>query len=369
VSADVLVALDEDALLDALAAGRDVPVLPIGTGREYGGVPGAGRTRALDALAAGNYDVESRQTLSVTAGDRALRALADVTLVTTQVAQISEFAIRAEGRDVDTVRADGVVAATPSGSHGYAADAGGPLLASDTSAVAVVPIAPFRISRDRWVLAPPVSFTVVRDGPTVNLYVDGRRLGPVSAHEPVALDWGPVPGRDSRRVPPGTDVRLSALEKDIIPRHNHQRLWQTYRSRSSGRSTRCSPLHRVGAPGDDPAELRQQARRPQRSQATGRRRCGRHLVAPVPRVHVVGARAVESLLPHAPRPRRDGAGLARPWDVHRGLLRDRGPQGRGSGGMALEMPKGATVAATIAFLYIGYLSVFFIIEPYWSQVI
>jgi len=190
VSADVLVALNEDALLDALAAGRDVPVLPIGTGREYGGVPGAGRTRALDALAAGNYDVESRQTLSVTAGDRALRALADVTLVTTQVAQISEFAIRAEGRDVDTVRADGVVAATPSGSHGYAADAGGPLLASDTSAVAVVPIAPFRISRDRWVLAPPVSFTVVRDGPTVNLYVDGRRLGPVSAHEPVALDWG-----------------------------------------------------------------------------------------------------------------------------------------------------------------------------------
>jgi NAD+ kinase len=146
--------------------------------------------RALDALAAGNYDVESRQTLSVTAGDRALRALADVTLVTTQVAQISEFAIRAEGRDVDTVRAAGVVAATPSGSHGYAADAGGPLLASDTSAVAVVPIAPFRFSRDRWVLAPPVSFTVVRDGPTVNLYVDGRRLGPVSAHEPVALDWG-----------------------------------------------------------------------------------------------------------------------------------------------------------------------------------
>ncbi|WP_232701194.1 ATP-NAD kinase [Halobacterium wangiae] len=189
-SVDVLVALDEDALLDALAAARDVPVLPVDTGREYGGVPAPGRTRALDALAAGDFDVETRQTLSVTVGDTTLRALADVTLVTTEAAQISEFAIRADGRDVDTVRADGVVAATPAGSHGYAADAGGPLLASDADVVAVVPIAPFRISRDRWVLAPPTSFTVVRDGPAVDLYVDGRELGPVAAHDDVELDWG-----------------------------------------------------------------------------------------------------------------------------------------------------------------------------------
>jgi hypothetical protein len=38
-------------------------------------------------------------------------------------------------------------------------------------------------------------------------------------------------------------------------------------------------------------------------------------------------------------------------------------------GMALEMPKGATVAATLTFLYIGYLSLFFLIKPYWTQVI
>ena len=38
-------------------------------------------------------------------------------------------------------------------------------------------------------------------------------------------------------------------------------------------------------------------------------------------------------------------------------------------GMNLEMPKGATVAATITFLYIGYISIFFLIKPYWTQVV
>jgi NAD+ kinase len=152
--------------------------------------------------------------LTVTAGGTTVRALADVTLVTTEAAQISEFAIRTDGRDVDTVRADGVVAATPTGSHGYASDAGGPRLARDTRSLAVVPIAPFRISRDRWVLAPPTTFTVLRDASTVELLVDGREQGMVAAHEPVELDWG-EPFRATTvagsRLEP--TFRPSALEK------------------------------------------------------------------------------------------------------------------------------------------------------------
>ena len=189
-SVDVIAALGEDALLDTLADEHDAPVLPVGAGREYAGVPPNRRESALDALAAGEYDVEERPTLSVTGGGNTVRALADVSLVTAEVAQISEFAIRAGSRGVDTVRADGVVAATPTGSHGYAADAGGPRLAADTRALAVVPISPFRVSRDRWVLAPPASFTVLRDASTVELFVDGRKRGTVAAHDPVEFDWG-----------------------------------------------------------------------------------------------------------------------------------------------------------------------------------
>lgn len=38
-------------------------------------------------------------------------------------------------------------------------------------------------------------------------------------------------------------------------------------------------------------------------------------------------------------------------------------------GHGLESPKGALVAALFTFLYVGYLSVFFLIEPLWTQVI
>lgn len=38
-------------------------------------------------------------------------------------------------------------------------------------------------------------------------------------------------------------------------------------------------------------------------------------------------------------------------------------------GKALEAPKGAMVAATVTLLYSGYLSVFFLIKPYWSAVV
>jgi hypothetical protein len=38
-------------------------------------------------------------------------------------------------------------------------------------------------------------------------------------------------------------------------------------------------------------------------------------------------------------------------------------------GYDLEAPKGALVAAAFTFLYVGYLSVFFLIEPLWTQVI
>ncbi|WP_232688115.1 DUF7313 family protein [Halobacterium zhouii] len=38
-------------------------------------------------------------------------------------------------------------------------------------------------------------------------------------------------------------------------------------------------------------------------------------------------------------------------------------------GEPLESPKGAIVAATFMLLYVGYLSVFFLLKPYWSQVV
>lgn len=204
---DAIAALGEDALLDALDARVDAPVLPVDAGCEYGGIAGVDLPAALARLTAGDYDVERRATLSVTAGDTTARALADVVLVTSEPASISEYRVETADERVDTVRADGVVAATPAGSRGYAADAGGPLLSRNADALAVVPVAPFRIGKPRWVLEPPVSLTVVREAADVDLQVDGRDRGLAATHETVELAWGdPLSVAVVPSTPPAADA-------------------------------------------------------------------------------------------------------------------------------------------------------------------
>ncbi|MFC3478679.1 DUF7313 family protein [Halobacterium litoreum] len=38
-------------------------------------------------------------------------------------------------------------------------------------------------------------------------------------------------------------------------------------------------------------------------------------------------------------------------------------------GHGIERPKGALLATTVTFLYVAFLSLFFVIQPYWTQVI
>jgi len=187
--ADVVAALGEAALLDA-ATDRTTPLLPVDAGREYGGVARADLETAVASLAAGDFSVVDRPTLAVDAPGVSARALADVTLATTEPAKISEFDVDTGDRRVDSVRADGVVAATPTGSRGYATDAGGPRLTPDVSAVGVVPISPFRVDHTNWVVAPPLSVTVARDETSVELHVDGRARGTLAVGDPATLTWG-----------------------------------------------------------------------------------------------------------------------------------------------------------------------------------
>jgi NAD+ kinase len=104
----------------------------------------------------------------------------DVMLVTSEPARISEYAIERDGEHLGSVRADGIVVATPAGSHGYAAAADGPALAVGTDVVSVVPIAPFHTSVPTWVLkADDVALSVLRDEGDVSLLVDGYDRGAV----------------------------------------------------------------------------------------------------------------------------------------------------------------------------------------------
>lgn len=191
---DVLVALDEDALAALVDGGATQPVLPVGGARGVGAVPRNHLDAALQELADGSFDTADTRLLDVAVDGETFRALADVTLVTREPAKISEFGVETlvhgDSVTVDSVRADGMVVATPRGSRGYTKDARGPILAPDADTVSVVPIAPFRIDRSHWGLTPPVTLTVERDESDVTLIVDGIDHGILDSHASVALTWG-----------------------------------------------------------------------------------------------------------------------------------------------------------------------------------
>ncbi|MFB6256748.1 MAG: ATP-NAD kinase [Haloplanus sp.] len=186
---DVVVAIGDATIRSAVADPPAAPLLPV--------MPASGRhtaTRdtldaAVAAVVAGDRRVDTHPVLGLRHdGDAVARALRDVTVVTDAPASISEYALAVGDERLGSVRADGIVVATPLGSDGYAAAAGGPVLEADAG-VAVVPIAAFSTAVETRVVDPgvPLTCTVEREG-AVALVVDGVRHGAVDRGAHLRID-------------------------------------------------------------------------------------------------------------------------------------------------------------------------------------
>ncbi|SIQ98525.1 NAD+ kinase [Haladaptatus litoreus] len=184
----VVIAVGESAVTDLVHADVSVPVLPVDAGTGLGSVHAENVESAVETLLSGDWTTTERPLLSASVdGDHVANALFDATLVTSEPARISEYAVKANGESVAQFRADAVVTATPAGSRGYARDAGGPVVQPGSGVVSVVPVAPFAIHVDNWVLRGPVTLSVERDEDAVVLLADDREVCPVEPHEPVEL--------------------------------------------------------------------------------------------------------------------------------------------------------------------------------------
>ncbi|SDX54829.1 NAD+ kinase [Halobellus clavatus] len=185
-AADVVVADGEAALLSLAGHPPDCPVVPVGTGATRYDVPATDVAAAVDAVGAG-VETAPHPVLGVTIdGETVGHAVTDVSLVTAEPARISEYGVASGAGWSDTVRADGIVVATPLGSEGYAHAVGGPLLAPETG-LAAVPISPYAMHADVWVLRPPVSVSVERDEAAVSLLLDDEEARTVPAKAPVEI--------------------------------------------------------------------------------------------------------------------------------------------------------------------------------------
>lgn len=151
---------------------------------------------AIDQIIRGDYRVEERDKLSAWLGAQRLPdATNEVTLQTSRIAKLIRFRITVGGEVLDTLRGDGIIVSTATGSTGYAMSVGGPLVHPLVHGTVLAPIAPFRLSARPW---------VVPSDAVVELLLEDRDSQSGTGQARVVVD-----GQHGFEVSPGQVVRIA----------------------------------------------------------------------------------------------------------------------------------------------------------------
>lgn len=162
-----------------LCAAGDVPVFPINLGK-FGFIASIDPARweqDMEAFINGMAPIDRRMLLSVTMGEENTLALNECVISGETRLQLLDFSVEIRGLVVATYRADGLIIATPTGSTGYSASAGGPIVDPRVSALLITPVCSFSLA-DRPLLLPADEQITIRLLSTrhtaASLAIDGR---------------------------------------------------------------------------------------------------------------------------------------------------------------------------------------------------
>ena len=130
-----------------------VPILPIRAGLIgfLTEIDKADLEDGIGRMVRGDYVLEERMRISSRVnGMRLPDALNEVVIHTSQVAKLRHFKVKVDGELAFTIRSDGVIIATPTGSTSYSLSVGAPILDSRLDAMVIAPVAPL------WNMAKPM---------------------------------------------------------------------------------------------------------------------------------------------------------------------------------------------------------------------
>lgn len=187
---DLVLVLGGDGTLLAMAkaiaeSGRDIPILAVNFG-SLGFLTEITRPelhQSLDAVIAGRATHDFRMLLQAhaTSGGRVIAthvALNDVVFSRTALSRMIELSVSVGDQFVTTVKADGLIVATPTGSTAYNLAAGGPIVHPSMDALVLTPIAPHTLSNRPIVIAADRDVRVRSDsnnaGDEVYVTIDGQ---------------------------------------------------------------------------------------------------------------------------------------------------------------------------------------------------
>ena len=194
---DLIVVLGGDGTIIEAAratAGLEIPIFGINYGKiGYLADAECGEVAFVKRVLNGDSRIEKRMTLDVTVLREGqviacgYHALNDVVLSNGPVPRLLSFELYCNGNLAQSIRSDGLIIATPTGSSAYSMSAGGPVLDPEMSCIVATPICPHSLLR-RSVLLPSDTKLVVsgrtRDEMTdIHVTMDGKnaRLIPKDA--------------------------------------------------------------------------------------------------------------------------------------------------------------------------------------------
>jgi len=199
-ASDLVVVLGGDGTMLSVAqhaARAGVPVMGVNLGRLgfLTEIPVSEAMFTLDDLLAGDASLISpRWLLEARAAGAVSYCLNDVVVTKGAVARMIELTIGIDGKEVATLKADGLIVSTPTGSTAYSLSAGGPIVHPLVPAFVLTPICPHTLSF-RPLAVPSTSTISVRlltGGEEVHLTFDGQRGGVLVGNDIIDIRKSPV---------------------------------------------------------------------------------------------------------------------------------------------------------------------------------
>jgi NAD+ kinase len=144
----------------------------------------------LQRVVEGDYNVEERAKLKVLLdGKRLPDAANEVTVQTAKIAKILYLQLFVEDELVETMGADGVIVASPTGSTSYALSVGGPLMDPSVNAMIIAPLAAFTLSARPWIvpLDKTVCIKLLPKSKETKLVIDGQHATPVTPESDIQI--------------------------------------------------------------------------------------------------------------------------------------------------------------------------------------
>ena len=146
-------------------------------------------TKLLDG-----FEVERKERLAVEiqgAREKIPHAMNEAVVITSKPGKMLHFVLFLDGMELERLRADGVIFATPTGSTAYAMSAGGPIVDPNVDATIIVPIAPFKLSARPTVvdIQSEISFALI-ELKDAELVIDGQFYRPIGKGERISVTRG-----------------------------------------------------------------------------------------------------------------------------------------------------------------------------------